>query len=219
MRKLFLVSIVFAAVIIIGLSINATAEESLIPAWIKNTARFWVDDQISDKEFLSALQYLVDKNILQIPAKEQSISQVTVASLGELLPTQPEIKNKFPYTQLRTLNLVVSGDTARQYYTTEKSEANVVITKYGSEQKAREHFEESVSTIKEDIVKRLELSAINAEACFGGDQLITQSAKIVGRIVCYKGSIYYSVSYANSLDPIESHFGIILVTIISDKIR
>ena len=58
---------------IIGISLNVSADESLIPFWIKNTAKFWVDDQISDREFISALQYLVQQGILTIPTPDESI--------------------------------------------------------------------------------------------------------------------------------------------------
>lgn len=37
-----------------------------IPFWIKNNARWWADDKISDTDFVSGLQYLIDKKIFQI---------------------------------------------------------------------------------------------------------------------------------------------------------
>ena len=59
--------------VITGLSINVSAEEFLFPPWIKNTAEFWIDDQISDAEFLSALQYLVKEGILVIPDESEPV--------------------------------------------------------------------------------------------------------------------------------------------------
>lgn len=63
--------------------ISISAEEGLIPSWIKLTAGFWVNDQISDSEFISALQFLVKEGILVIPEKDtvsQSSSIVTTTS-------------------------------------------------------------------------------------------------------------------------------------------
>jgi len=61
--------IVFAIVIVfgigIGLSLNVSAEEGLIPSWIKNTAGFWVDGNVEDSEFISALQFLVNHGIME----------------------------------------------------------------------------------------------------------------------------------------------------------
>lgn len=76
--------VVIASVLLIGLgiglSINVSGEEGLIPSWIKNTAGFWVDNQISDSEFIAALQFLVKEGILVIPQSDivsESISKVT----------------------------------------------------------------------------------------------------------------------------------------------
>jgi len=44
-------------------------DESLIPSWIKNTAQFWVEDQVSDSEFINALQYMISNEIIQIPGQ------------------------------------------------------------------------------------------------------------------------------------------------------
>jgi len=65
--------------------ISISAEEGLIPSWIKTIAGFWSDDQISDSEFLSALQYLLDNGILKtkqtatepIPLITQSTPTIT----------------------------------------------------------------------------------------------------------------------------------------------
>jgi len=51
----------------IGLSLNVSAEEGLIPSWIKNTALWWGEESISDDDFLNAMQFLVKEGILVIP--------------------------------------------------------------------------------------------------------------------------------------------------------
>ena len=69
-----LVSIAIAVSVIAVLSISA--EESLIPSWIKSTAGFWVNGQISDKEFVSALQWLIDNGILTVSQKDPELDQL-----------------------------------------------------------------------------------------------------------------------------------------------
>lgn len=44
--------------------------EPLIPDWIKLVAKFWIDGEISDQEFIDALQYLVNHGILSIPQSD-----------------------------------------------------------------------------------------------------------------------------------------------------
>jgi len=64
------IAVIFVSVMILGTlafsAINAEGQFS-IPSWIKGVASFWADDQINDNEFINALQYLVEQNILVIP--------------------------------------------------------------------------------------------------------------------------------------------------------
>ncbi|HJT09506.1 MAG TPA: S16 family serine protease [Candidatus Nitrosotalea sp.] len=67
MKKLVIVAIsviVFAAVFFLGYSVKVSAQEASIPAWIKKTAQWWSQNQTSDSEFLAAIQYLIDNDIL-----------------------------------------------------------------------------------------------------------------------------------------------------------
>jgi hypothetical protein len=49
---------------------NITAEEEIFPIWLKDIAVWWGNDQITDQEFVSTLQYLTDKKILVIPESD-----------------------------------------------------------------------------------------------------------------------------------------------------
>ena len=42
------------------------AQDSGIPAWIKNNAGWWATDQIDDSAFLKGIQYLVQNGIIVI---------------------------------------------------------------------------------------------------------------------------------------------------------
>jgi len=61
---------------------NLTAKETKqsIPSWIKNTAGFWADNQISDTEFLNGIEFLIGQEIIQIP---KAVAQI------EKTPTPP----------------------------------------------------------------------------------------------------------------------------------
>ena len=64
--------LIFVVGIVIGFSLNATAQtSSSIPAWIKNTARWWADGQVSDTDFIKALQWLINQKILIVPQSTQ----------------------------------------------------------------------------------------------------------------------------------------------------
>ena len=50
-------------------------QEKSVPSWIKNSVSFWVDGQVSDTEFLNAVEFLVSENIIQT-----SVPKVTAES-------------------------------------------------------------------------------------------------------------------------------------------
>lgn len=58
-----------------GTPILLFADGSSIPSWIKNSAKWWSEGQITESDYISALQYLVNQGILIIP-----ITEVTAAS-------------------------------------------------------------------------------------------------------------------------------------------
>jgi len=65
---IFLVSMLF-----VPASISpTTAQDSEIPAWIKNNAGWWATDQIDDSSFLQGIQYLIKEGIMVIPPTETS---------------------------------------------------------------------------------------------------------------------------------------------------
>jgi len=45
---------------------STTSEDVEIPPWIKNTAGWWAQGEVSDQEFLSAMQYLIKEGVLQV---------------------------------------------------------------------------------------------------------------------------------------------------------
>jgi len=47
---------------------SGTSPESTyeIPQWIRNTAKWWADGQISDSEYIKSLQYLISRGILKV---------------------------------------------------------------------------------------------------------------------------------------------------------
>ena len=49
-----------------------------VPDWVKNTARWWADDQISETEFVNAIEFLVNDNIIQVASTTSATSSESV---------------------------------------------------------------------------------------------------------------------------------------------
>ena len=45
---------------------TTAAQDSEIPAWIKNNAGWWATDQIDDITYISGIQYLVKVGIIEV---------------------------------------------------------------------------------------------------------------------------------------------------------
>ena len=64
-KKGFLLIGLSTILVINPMLVFAESDDSF-PSWIKDLAKFWVDDQISDEEFIKSLQYLLDNDFLII---------------------------------------------------------------------------------------------------------------------------------------------------------
>ena len=62
---------------------NSSAQDAQIPDWIKNVAGWWAIGDISENEFLTGIEYLINNNIISlhsIPCNEKIESQTTSSS-------------------------------------------------------------------------------------------------------------------------------------------
>ena len=50
---------------------SASAQEVSIPAWIKNNAGWWANDQIDDKTFVNGIQHLIKVGIIIVEQTEK----------------------------------------------------------------------------------------------------------------------------------------------------
>ena len=86
----------------IGLfSFVSAQEDSQIPAWIKTAVGFWVNGEITDKEFLKAIEYFVENEMIIVPSQETDDNQVLIDNLQTL---QVEINMKIEQSQ-KLINL------------------------------------------------------------------------------------------------------------------
>ena len=66
---------------------SSAQEDTQIPSWVKNVAGWWAADEISEREFLTGIEYMINKNIISlptIPCSKQPESQTS--SPANLVP-------------------------------------------------------------------------------------------------------------------------------------
>ena len=59
--------ITFLIIILIGISLTPLSFSEGIPEWVKNTASWWSERQISQTEFTNGLEFLINDGIIYIP--------------------------------------------------------------------------------------------------------------------------------------------------------
>ena len=57
-----------------GVISQINAEQFVIPNWIKNNAKWWYQDQISDSEFIKGIQYLIQNKIMMFPSTNTNVT-------------------------------------------------------------------------------------------------------------------------------------------------
>ena len=75
-------------------SVHAVSEP--IPAWVKGVAGFWAEDKITDKEFIEALEFLIESNIIKasdprvllLEKENQELKQEIESLESENIPQQ-----------------------------------------------------------------------------------------------------------------------------------
>ncbi len=69
-----------------------------IPSWIRTLAGFWINDQVSDSEFISALEFMITNGIIQVSKEDPMVNELQdenkklkteIEVLRSLLSSQP----------------------------------------------------------------------------------------------------------------------------------
>ena len=86
MQKKHLAIFIGAFLVLAAIPFSVSAQTGEIPTWIKNTASFWANGQISDGEFINAMQFLIGSGIIQVPGMPIDL-QVDEIVIG-FIPTE-----------------------------------------------------------------------------------------------------------------------------------
>ena len=88
--KIILFSVI--AVAMFRLVISSVSAQEQVPSWVKNTAGWWATDAISETEFVNAIEFLIQNNIIMIES-----------DVSSLLLTWDEIVNDAKYANQGSL--------------------------------------------------------------------------------------------------------------------
>ena len=98
LKQSFIISVTLI-LLFSGVASSVFAES--VPSWVKNTAKWYGDGQISEKEFLDSIRYLINNKILILDEESNMVEQTVV-----IVPT-PDIN------ELDSLEIRVSDDDVK----------------------------------------------------------------------------------------------------------
>lgn len=71
-NKKILLAVFISTIITSGVFFQESFAQNVLPTWIKNTAKWYGNGQISEQEFINVIQYLLNNNIIKITNPQQS---------------------------------------------------------------------------------------------------------------------------------------------------
>lgn len=75
MKKLSILFTIFI-VMLLGITLSASATDSSIPEWVKNNAKWWSDGTISEADYITSLEYLIQNGIIDLPTPITEVASV-----------------------------------------------------------------------------------------------------------------------------------------------
>jgi Raf kinase inhibitor-like YbhB/YbcL family protein len=104
-------------------STKSLADEIQIPPWVKNNAKWWSEGQIGDNDFVKGIQYLVQKNIIQIKTQQVMVLSSSAFENNGTIPSvytcdgsnvSPPLAITNVPTNTQSLALIVEDPDARR---------------------------------------------------------------------------------------------------------
>ena len=137
------VFVIFTVVGLLGAGITQYGYAELVPPWVKNTAKWYGDGQISEKEFLNAIKYLINNGILSLEKEIVDIPEITPDDTKqELIETGVDlldIKNNL--AALEFFNKALDKDPRDVKALVDKG---IVLARQGNYQDAKEIFDKAI---------------------------------------------------------------------------
>jgi len=151
MRKPLLLLPIIISIILVSIpSISAQSDE--IPSWIKGVANFWVEGGIDDTEFIEALEFLIDQNIIKLGE-----NVVVDNTMSELQEENTDLKEKLDNQEKDWQNIIFKSTKDWENQSNEY-EQEIIDLEKRHEDKAevkKQEYRQAVQEL-EDKIKELE---------------------------------------------------------------
>ena len=109
------------AILVIGVSagtiLSISAEESLVPSWIKTSVGFWVNGDASDQEFINAIKWMLENKIVKVDSVNDESREYSQQLQSKIITLQDENQRlRANLEQLKTKNSQSASPKSPSYY-------------------------------------------------------------------------------------------------------
>ncbi|HUU48843.1 MAG TPA: tetratricopeptide repeat protein [Nitrosopumilaceae archaeon] len=140
--------IVLAVFVLLSAGVVQNVYAESVPAWIKNTAKWYGDGLISENEFLNAIKYLINNGILSLEQEPQNIIKVDPNETNEeLLEKGIELlESKNNLAALEFFNQALEKDPSNIRALVDKG---IVLARQGNYKEAKLVFDRAIDFSEE----------------------------------------------------------------------
>ena len=108
--KKIVVAIILSVLLVSGMSLQPSYGAN-VPEWVKNTAKWYGEDKISETEFLNAIKYLINNKVLKLEETSEAVLLDSSVSKQELIEHGiDELQNKNNLSALEFFNVALEKD-------------------------------------------------------------------------------------------------------------
>ena len=178
--------------------LNTNYESQNIPSWIKNTASYWGNNQISDNDFLNAIEWLIDNGILKIVhSKSLEIQDhcVLQTDVQSLFPTREQAGDFYlpeNYLYERKDGLIIyDGKSYVVFREMYKKGVRIEISliKFDSCDTSLNYFQSEKELSKKGTVEYFEHDVKDVTECVGERWPLKYVQKVM--LKCVKDNVYF----------------------------
>jgi len=89
------------------------AQSNSIPSWIKNTALWWSEDQVTDNDFINAMEFLIIEGVIQVPGvvNPPDVDSITIGFIpvekADVLTSNAEDFEQFLESKLNGVDIEI----------------------------------------------------------------------------------------------------------------
>ena len=134
-------TVLLAITLILISGVLIQSSYAVVPDWVKNTAKWYGEDKISEKEFLNAIRYMINNGIMTLddeipPHPEPSDSKQELIEQGT-----EALLEKNNLTALEFFNVVLEKDPSNIQAITNKG---IVLARQGNFNNAKQLFDKAI---------------------------------------------------------------------------